>query len=243
MRTISIGAMALATALVVLATTTAGAAEPAAAPTTLLNTLGIPQGVQRVQDALVNRNGNFPQLERKDPIRRIADPANLESDNPAIKTAAKIKKDQDLAKQKIKAIKHLSSVGCGCYPGVAEALLAALEDCTEEVRYEAAVAFCEAAGTPCALCGTSCCNAQVMSKLHDMAYGTDEKNCPLEASCRVRAAASAALNACRNKMPAGHAGPRRTDPGRIQAQGNPRRSGLGHVALQIGRFCHGVPSR
>lgn len=150
MRTISIGVMALATALVVLATTTAGAAEPAAVPTTLLNTLGIPQGVQRVQDALVNRNGNFPQLERKDPIRRIADPANLESDNPAIKTAAKIKKDQDLAKQKIKAIKHLSSVGCGCYPGVAEALLAALEDCTEEVRYEAAVAFCEAAGTPCA---------------------------------------------------------------------------------------------
>jgi hypothetical protein len=73
-------------------------------------------------------------------------PANLESQNPALKAAAKVKSEEDLAPQKIKAIKYLATIGCGCYPGVREALLAALDDCTESVRYEAAIAFCQAAG-------------------------------------------------------------------------------------------------
>ena len=135
-------------------------------------------------------------------MKRIADPANLESDNPAIKAAAKIKKEQDLEKQKIKAIKYLSTVGCGCYPGVREALLAALDDCTEEVRLEAAIAFCKAAGSCCDQCAEGCCNAEVMQKLHEMAYGQDEKGCYIESSCEVRAAAAGALNACRQKHPA-----------------------------------------
>jgi len=183
------------------------AASALAEPVTLWNFLGIPQGVRKVRDATVNRRGNVPGAERKDPLLRIADPKNMESTNPAIKTAANIKSEEDKAKQKIKAIKYLATVGCGCYPGVKEALLAALDDCTEEVRYEAAVAFCQAAGNPACPCQESCCAADVMQKLHEMAYGQDEKCCYLEPSARVREAARIALNSCRQKFPPGPAAP------------------------------------
>jgi hypothetical protein len=177
-------------------------AEAAAGPTTIWNALGIPQGVRKIRDANVNRRGNRPNWERKPPLKRIADPANLESENPAIKAAAKIKTDQDLREQKVKAIKYLADIGCGCYPGVAEALMAALAECDEEIRYQAAIALCEAAGNHCDKCEkNSCCNAAVMSKLHEMAYEQDDKGCYKEASARVRAAATNALNACRRMFP------------------------------------------
>ena len=119
---------------------------PPPPPVTLWRFLGIPQGVQAVRDVTTNRSGYFPEYERKPPLMRIGDPANLQSDNPAIKKAAEIKIEADLAKQKIKALKYLGEVGCGCYPGVAEVLMAALDDCTEEVRYEAAKAIFNASG-------------------------------------------------------------------------------------------------
>jgi hypothetical protein len=184
---------------------TAPAAEPPAAPpppNTLWRFLGIPQGCQKLHDALINKKGKHPKLERKPPLKSIADPANLDSPNPAIKAAAKIKTEEDFAPQKIKAIKYLATIGCGCYPGVREALLAALDDCTEEVRNEAAMAFCQAAGKPCAVCNNSgCCNAAVMTKLREMAHGEDAQGCPKESSARVRAAAENALNACRRVVP------------------------------------------
>ncbi len=126
----------------------------------------------------------------------------MESQNPAIKAAAKIKAEEDLAPQKIKAIKYLGTVGCGCYPGVRDSLMAALDDCTEEVRYEAAIALCQVAGNPCKNCDKSgCCNAEVMNKLNEIAYGQDAKGCYKESSSRVRAAATNALNACKRKNP------------------------------------------
>jgi hypothetical protein len=176
-----------------------------AAPNTLWHFLGIPQGYQKIKDANANKRGNNPQRERKPPLKRIADPENLESQNPAIKAAAKIKTEEDLAPQKVKAIKYLATIGCGCYPGVRDALLAALDDCTEEVRYEAAVAFCQVAGNHCDKCGNTCCNAAVMSKLEEKAHGQDEEGCCKESSSRVRAAAENALNACRRKLPPGAA--------------------------------------
>ena len=178
--------------------------------TTLWNFLGIPQAKNRIYDRLINRRGEHPLLERKDPILRIADPANLESEVPAIKAAAEIKADADLAKQKIKAIKYLSEVGCTCSSqkvDVQEALLAALDDCTEEVRYEAALAFCRTAGNPCCACGSSCCGEDVTAKLKDMAFGQDDEGCWHELSGRVRAAAMNALNACERI-----AGPTEADP-------------------------------
>jgi hypothetical protein len=173
---------------------------PAAGPSTLWQWLGIPQGVNKIKDATTNTRGNHPEKERQPPLKRIADPENLKSDNPAIKTAAKIKHEEDLAPQKVKAIKYMAEVGCSCYPGVKESLLAALDDCTEEVRYQAAVAFCQIASRNCQYCHNgSCCSADVMTKLDDMAHGQDAKGCCKEASSRVRAAAENALNACRSK--------------------------------------------
>ena len=108
-------------------------AVPPAEPNTLWHFLGIPQGCDKIKDAIKNKKGDCPCKERKPPLKRIADPANLDSQNPEIKAAAKIKAEEDLVPQKVKAIKYLASVGCGCYPGVRDALLACLGDCTEEV--------------------------------------------------------------------------------------------------------------
>ncbi|MGI6415076.1 MAG: hypothetical protein ACOX1P_05350 [Thermoguttaceae bacterium] len=175
----------------------APAQSPPAKPATLWQFLGIPQTFRRSYDGIVNRRGERPNLERKPPLKALADPANLASDNPAIKAAAEIKQQEDLKPQKIKAIKYLAVIACGCYPGVKESLLAALDDCTEEVRYEAAVAFCRAAGNPCSLCNrATCCDPKVKEKLKDMALGTDSNNCYKEPSARVRAAANMALRAC-----------------------------------------------
>lgn len=174
-----------------------------AAPTTFWNFLGIPQGVNRIRDAHLNKSGFKPQAERQPHLRALTDPANFVSGNPAIKKAAEIKMEQDLCPQKIKAIRYLSTVACGCYPGVREALLAALDDCTEAVRYEAALALCRTAGNPCSACNkTSCCSPAVAKKLNDMAFGTDEQGCYKEPSARVRAAAANALRACEAVMPA-----------------------------------------
>ena len=187
-----------------------------APPPTLWQFLGIPQGVNKIQDATLNSSGNNPGLERTPPLTSIADPANLKSSDPAIQAAAKIKQQQDQAPQKIKAIKYLATVGCGCYQkmGVRDALVDALDDCAEEVRYEAALALAKVAGDHCANCGETCCNAKVMNKLKELAEGTDERCCPKETSQRVREAACRALNACRQKLPARNVtpieGPRRS---------------------------------
>jgi len=123
-----LGAAAIMLALGVNAPVNAeSAALPAPAPvpaptTTVWNRLGIPQAFHKMRDSTTNRRGNRPESERTDPLKRIADPANLDSPNPAIKKAAEVKADQDLAPQKIKAIKYLATVGCDCYPGVKDAL-------------------------------------------------------------------------------------------------------------------------
>ena len=198
MKTIEYLVPCLALAVLIGAILPADAAAQPPSPPTFWSFLGIPQGMQKIRDTVANRRGNHPNWERKPPLKKIADPANLEAENPAIKAAAKIKAEEDLAPQKIKAIKYLATVGCGCYPGVKEALLAALDDCTEDVRYEAAIAFCEAAGNPCSNCNRSgCCAADVMTKLQEMAYEQDDQCCYKETSARVRAVAASALKACR----------------------------------------------
>jgi len=169
-----------------------------APPVTLWRFLGIPQGFQRIGDARLNRNGNFPGLERKPPLKPIAHPENLLSKNPAIAKAAEIKMQEDLAKQKIKAIKYLAKLGCDkCYGGVKEAMMAALDDCTEQVRYEAAKALGEAAVQHCDVCSRQCCcDEELTKKLAQIVYELDDKGCPIEPSERVREAAREALLVC-----------------------------------------------
>ncbi|MEI8373355.1 MAG: hypothetical protein WCJ35_11055 [Planctomycetota bacterium] len=193
----------------------AAAAAAVAPPTTLWNFLGIPQGTNKLKDATANRRGNRPNAERTDPLRRLADPKNLDPEMPkSIQAAAKIKQQEDLAPQKIKAIKYLATMGCGCYQkmGVREALIESLDDCTEDVRYEAAAALAKVAGCHCDKCGNSCCNAKVMNKLKELADGTDERCCQKETSERVRQAAREALNACKNKLPAMNVTPGGVEP-------------------------------
>jgi len=165
------------------------------APATLWKFLGF-QKLRVARDALTNMHGKFPSLERKPPMLRIGDPKNLESLNPAIKKAAEIKVEEDLKPQKIKAIKFLARTGCGCYEGVAEALIAALSDCTEEVRYEAARALRDAAGQKCGTCNGSCCSEKVSEAMYKRAYERDDAGCWIEPSERVRGMLRQALCAC-----------------------------------------------
>ena len=168
----------------------------AQAPPTVWHFLGIPQGWSRFRDGTANRFGNRPNKEVKPPLKALADPANLKSDVPAIKAAAEIKQQQDLAPQKIKAIKYLAAIGCGCYGGVAEALQAALEDCVEEVRFAAAEALLSAMGNHCEFCQRTCCTPELSAKLYERAYGQDEHGCFLEPSDRVRAVLARVVAAC-----------------------------------------------
>ncbi|MEM9587170.1 MAG: hypothetical protein AAGA03_07805, partial [Planctomycetota bacterium] len=180
-----------------------GPATPIQSPATptLWRFLGIPQGFQKLRDVTANRRGNRPGLERKDPLLRLAGPANLESPDPAIKAAAEVKKAEDLKEQKIKAIKYLATIGCGCYDKedkITDALLAATDDCTPDVRLAAIEAIGEAAeGGCCVKCGSkSCCSEKVTKSLSEMAYERDDSGCPLEPSKEIRAAAKRVLCIC-----------------------------------------------
>ena len=189
--------------LAILATAPASAqvGAPPTAPTTLWNFLGIPYGIRKLQGATRNRRGNHPNREPKPPLKAIADPRNLESKDPSIKKAAEIKQAEDLKKQKIKAVKYLASIGCGCYDldgGVTAALVASMSDCTEDVRYETIKAISEAAESGCcANCGsTCCCNKDILTAMARIAYERDDHGCYVEPSARVRQAAAEALRTC-----------------------------------------------
>jgi hypothetical protein len=138
-------------------------------------------------------------LQPGPPLLPITDPANLSPDAPpAVQTAAKIKAEEDQAAQKIQAIRYLATIGCaGCYPGVDDALIAALEDCTEEVRYEAVLAIRKTAGCVCKCCNKkACCSEKIQKKLREIAFETDDTGCPKETSDRVRRQARLALAQC-----------------------------------------------
>jgi hypothetical protein len=163
--------------------------------------MGIPQGIKKLQGATRNRRGNTPNLEPKPPMRAIADPRNLESPDPAIKKAAEVKTAEDLKKQKIKAIKFLAGMGCGCYDadgGVTAALVASLNDCTEDVRMATIDALVEAAEQgACASCGQGCCcKKELLIALAQRAYERTDNGCYLEPSEEVRRAAAEALETC-----------------------------------------------
>lgn len=182
-------------AIVALISTTGCIAPPAPVPT-VWQKLGIPQSGARMRDGLVNRRGNFPGLEKKPPLLAIADPANLDPAMPEmIKAAAEIKQDQDLKMQKIKALKFLAEVNCGCYnedDKVEAAFLEALQDCDPDVRKAAIAALDKAAGNcpkNCRTgCETTCCTEKILDKLQDIAFGT-KNGCYKEPDGEIRSAA------------------------------------------------------
>ena len=164
-----------------------------------LGVIGACEGIKELVSRLRNRLGSiWPGLEAKPELLAITDPANLESDNPAVAAAASVKAEEDAAAQKAKAIAYLASVGCaGCYPGIEDALLAALDDCTELVRFETAKALRSTALMPCKnCCRSACCGPKIREKLTKLAYETDAQGCYLESSDRVRRMARLALANC-----------------------------------------------
>jgi hypothetical protein len=136
----------------------------------------------------------------------LATPAQVledqaKSDNAPIAEAAKIKKQACLKCKKIKAIKYLAKIGCGCYDkdgAVSKALIAAMGDCDEEVRLAAVKAIIKTAkGGCCENCGSvSCCKKDVVEQLAKMAYEVDDKGCWIEPSERVRNLAAQAAEIC-----------------------------------------------
>jgi hypothetical protein len=134
------------------------------------------------------------------------DPNSPAGQSPAVQTANKIKAEEDAAQAKIAALRYLATIGCaGCYPGVEDAFIAALDDCTEAVRYEATLAIrktacnchkCEQCKGGCGCNKDSCCSEKIQKKLRELAYDTDDDGCPKESSERVRRNARLALRQC-----------------------------------------------
>jgi len=177
-------------------------ANPLPVPT-VWDSLGIPQATARIRDSTINRNGNFPGLERKPPVLKLADPANLKPEKPEmIKTAAKIKTDKDLKKQKLKALAFLAEVNCGCYnkdDAVAKAFLEAMADCDPDIRKAAIEGLSKAAGncSKCRTgCETTCCTEDILKKAQDMATGKDANGCFKEPDKEIRSMAAALVRKC-----------------------------------------------
>jgi hypothetical protein len=194
------------TILIVSALFVPFASRPSAAQSspgfTVWRMIGIPDGWRKLRGARINRRGNNPQREKAPPLKALNDPANLEEGTPEIiKKAAEVKMAEDAKKQKIKAIKYLTSIGCACYDtddSITKALIGASDDCTEEVRLATLQAVKEAAEKQCcANCGTTCCcKEELVMRLAEMAYERDDTGCYLEPSERVREAAKEALMTC-----------------------------------------------
>jgi hypothetical protein len=138
-------------------------------------------------------------LDGLGPVLPLTDPANFSDSAPAaVQKAAEIKAQEDQAAQKIAALRYLATIGCrGCYESVEDAFISGLEDCTEEVRYEAVKALRDTSTNACALCNSdACCSEKIQKKLREMAMETDDSGCPKEPSDRVRRQARLALAEC-----------------------------------------------
>jgi hypothetical protein len=188
-------------------TTAVAITAPSSPHPTLPEFLGIPQCCAAINTCcsrtLAQIGFCFPGLgsflEPTPPLLPIADPANLAEDAPpAVQKAAEIKAQEDQAAQKISALRYLATIGCGgCYPSVEDAFIASLEDCTEEVRYEAIKAIRDTTTKYCQYCNqAACCSEKIQKKLREMAYETDDNGCPVEPSDRVRRQARMALAQC-----------------------------------------------
>lgn len=194
---------AMPTSAVAGATTIVAVATPCPPKMTLPQFLGINGlfgGIRGIGQGIRIRLGSrFPGLEPRPPMLALSDPANLGPDaSPAVQAAAKAKADEDEVPQKAKAVRYLASLGCGkCHPDTEEALLAALEDCHEEIRYEAVRGLRGVVGSKCGGCRQdSCCTAELLKKLYEIAYGTDMHGCFLEPSSRVRRNARLVIRGC-----------------------------------------------
>ncbi|HND54821.1 MAG TPA: hypothetical protein PLV92_20555, partial [Pirellulaceae bacterium] len=167
---------------------------------------GLGKGLGGIGKQLLSRlttaldlQGRFPALQPQPPLLPITHPSNsAETAPPVVKAAAEAKAEEDQAPQKVQAIRYLARLGCGgCYHNIEDALLQALDDCTEKVRYEAVTALRGKASQPCVYCKSSkCCSPKVRKKLDEIANKRDKEGCHVEPSARVRRMARMALEGC-----------------------------------------------
>lgn len=173
---------------------------------------GIGGVFQRIGSRIVNGldlQGRFPGLQPTPPLLSITDPSNLEADQPpAVQAAAEVKQEEDQAPQKVMAIRYLATLGCGgCYDKVEDALLEAMSDCTEEVRYEAVKALQCRPDCGCRYCSSpSCCSSKIRKRLEELTQ------CEKEPSVRIRRMARLALACCNTKPLKDEEGPREGPP-------------------------------
>jgi hypothetical protein len=194
-------------------TTAVAITAPTSAHPTLPEFLGIPQclfAMQRCCELTASQvafcfPGLAGLLDGFGAVLPLDDPANLSDAAPAtVQKAAEIKAQEEQAAQKIAALRYLATIGCrGCYKSVEDAFIAGLDDCTEEVRYEAAKALRDTTTNACQLCNSDkCCSEKIQKKLREMAFETDDSGCPKEPSDRVRRQARLALAECGPPPPA-----------------------------------------
>jgi hypothetical protein len=199
-------------------TTAVAITAPTSAHPTLPEFLGIPQccaAMQRCCSLTASQvafcfPGLAGLLDGFGPVLPLDDPANMADTAPTtVQKAAEIKAQEDQAAQKIAALRYLATIGCrGCYESVEDAFIDGLDDCTEEVRYEAAKALRDTTTNACQLCNSdACCSEKIQKKLREMAFETDDAGCPKEPSDRVRRQARLALAECGPPPPAPAAAP------------------------------------
>lgn len=161
----------------------------------------------------------------------------------AMNVANKIKTEEKKAPLKIKALRYLATQDCNCYPEVIDAILAALEDCTEEVRYEALKALhrCKTeGGKHCKSCagkkscptddpfcaGCNCqCKEKVIQRLQEYLLKRDEFGCYKEQSARCRDLAAQMIQECltlRQPPPPEATGPVETKEPKVAPETAPR---------------------
>jgi hypothetical protein len=130
---------------------------------------------------------------------RNAEPPDADPALEAVRKAAQIKQAEDMAPQKIKALRYLASIGCRD-PEVADALSKSMDiqhERVERVRYAAVQAIIDSAGDQCAHCNTdTCCTRELLETMAMLAFGRDGQGCWLEPSDRVREAMQEALQKC-----------------------------------------------
>lgn len=130
-------------------------------------------------------------------------------------TAGALAAKKKAVKAKVAAIRFLANENCLCYPEIVDSLLAALDDCAEEVRYEALKALRKGCGSRgCLSCSTgncdprtdancpNCqCQTKVLVRLSDLLLDRDIHNQYKERSQRVRQLAAAMISQCLQQRP------------------------------------------
>lgn len=140
----------------------------------------------------------------------IGGPAGAAPGGP-VATAAAISAQQKTTGEKVAAIRYLATVDCLCYPEVVHSLLISLDDCAEEVRYEALLALRKSCGSTCcpagcdprtsSVCPNCQCQTVVIARLSDLLLERDVNNGYRERSERVRQLARVMINECLKRRP------------------------------------------